>query len=309
MSLLLRAALALLLSVTRVYGACPGDCGGDGEVTVNDVVLAVSIALGGASLDQCAAADADGDGSVAVADLVAGVNALLGGCGAAPTATPSVGTPSPTATATPSATPTLTMTPAIGPRVVFFGMTSADDVLQSPIGTDPDGVPIYQRAFGFGFRLVVEAAPGASGFSVGTDSFADGDAPALQVQATRPLGNGSTDVCDVAPPLVGGVPGIDPPRFDDSAAVVDALNDLGCRFVDGTGQPQARNCAASCAKDANGDYACVDTATEAQFCVLVDTLLEFPPGDTLVTVRVRDKGRGTVAPNLGPPSRLIVRVQ
>jgi hypothetical protein len=306
MQLLVRAALALLLFTSSVSAACVGDCGGDGEVTVNDLVLAVVIALGDASVDTCAAADANGDGAVMVPELVEAVSGLLGSCNDAATATPTVPGPSPTATA--SATPTVTATPAVGPRITFFGLTSADDVRQMPIGEDDQGVPIYQRTFGFGFRLVVEAARGTSQLELGNDTFSDDGAPALQVQATRPLGDGSGAVCDIEPPLIGGVPGIDPPRFDDSSEVVDALNDLGCRFVDGMGSPVSRSCATSCVKDDDGDYACVDLATEAQFCVLVDTLIEFPPGDTLVTVRVRDQARNGLPMNLGAPQRLIVRV-
>lgn len=302
---ILRAALAVLFLSGSVHAACVGDCGGDGEVTVNDLVLAVVIALGDASVDTCPAADADGDGAVTVSELVEAVSGLLGSCddSATPTSTP----PSPTAT--PTATPTVTTTPAVGPRITFFGLASADDVRQEPIGTDENGVPIYQRLFGFGFRLVVEATRGSSQLALGSDAFSDDGAPSLQVQATRALGNGSTAVCDTEPPLVGGVPGIDPPRFDDSTEVVDALNDLGCRFLDGAGNPVSRSCATSCVKDDNGDYACVDLATEAQFCVLVDTLLEFPPGDTLVTVRVRDRGRNGEPMNLGAPQQLIVRVE
>jgi hypothetical protein len=116
-------------------------------------------------------------------------------------------------------------------------------------------------------------------------------------------------VCDIVTPPFGGVPGIDPPRFDDSAAVVDALNDFGCRFVDGTGNPFARGCATSCVRNTNGDYACVDGNTAAQFCVLVDTPLQFPPGDTLVTVRVRDQLPNGQPVNLGAPRQLIMRVQ
>jgi hypothetical protein len=307
MQWIVRVVLALLFFSTSVHAACVADCGGDGEVTVNDLVLAVGVALGDTTVDACPAADANGDGSVMVAELVEAVSSLLDGCDSAPTATPTL--TGPTATATSTATPTVTSTPAAGPRITFLGLTSADDVRQTPIGEDDNGVPIYQRTFGFGFRLVVEAARGTSQLAVGSNSFSDVGAPALQVQATRALGNGSATVCDIEPPLVGGVPAIDPPRFDDSAAVVDALNDLGCRFVDGAGETKSRNCASSCVKDVDGDYACVDVATEAQFCMLVDTLSEFPPGDTLVTVRVRDVARNGQPANLGAPQQLIVRVQ
>jgi subtilisin-like proprotein convertase family protein len=59
---------------------CGGDCNEDGFVTVDEVVLAVNIALGLTPLDDCQNADADGDGMVNVDDLVEAVRNLLQGC-------------------------------------------------------------------------------------------------------------------------------------------------------------------------------------------------------------------------------------
>jgi len=60
--------------------ACPGDCGGDGVVTIDELTRGVRIALGEAPLSLCPAADADGDRTVAVPDLVRAVSASLEGC-------------------------------------------------------------------------------------------------------------------------------------------------------------------------------------------------------------------------------------
>jgi cysteine-rich repeat protein len=60
---------------------CPSDCSGDGSVTVNELVAAVSIALGLQPVSQCPAADHDGDGSVTVNELVVGVLMLQSNCG------------------------------------------------------------------------------------------------------------------------------------------------------------------------------------------------------------------------------------
>ena len=84
-------------------GACVGDCSGDGEVTITELVRGVSIAVGATPLDACRAFDRSGDGEVSIDELVLAVKNALDGCSAAtPTRTP--GIPSPT----PPRTPTMT---------------------------------------------------------------------------------------------------------------------------------------------------------------------------------------------------------
>lgn len=60
--------------------ACAGDCNDDGQVTVEEIVQAVNIALGAAQLDICPVADTNGDGAVAVDDLVVMVKLAQLGC-------------------------------------------------------------------------------------------------------------------------------------------------------------------------------------------------------------------------------------
>ncbi len=60
---------------------CPGDCDGNGVVTVSELVRGVNIALGTLDLLQCPAVDLNGDGTVAINELIAAVNAALAGCG------------------------------------------------------------------------------------------------------------------------------------------------------------------------------------------------------------------------------------
>jgi hypothetical protein len=66
----------------EVVGApiCPGDCDGNGEVTIDEILLGVTIAMGTASLDLCPAMDSDGDGEVTIDDLMRAVAAALEGC-------------------------------------------------------------------------------------------------------------------------------------------------------------------------------------------------------------------------------------
>ncbi len=70
------AALVEALSAPE----CVGDCNSDGKVTVDELVIAVSIALGRMSPMLCPSLDANGDGEVLVDDLVQATNHALGGC-------------------------------------------------------------------------------------------------------------------------------------------------------------------------------------------------------------------------------------
>lgn len=83
----MRRRLALHLAVLVAIGlrapsahACAGDCGIDGAVSVDELVLGVNVALGAAPGARCPAADRDRDGSVQVSELIAAVNAALDGC-------------------------------------------------------------------------------------------------------------------------------------------------------------------------------------------------------------------------------------
>jgi len=60
--------------------ACAGDCDGSGDVTVDEIVIAVNIALGTFAADQCPAVDTSGDGEVTVDEIVVAVTNALAGC-------------------------------------------------------------------------------------------------------------------------------------------------------------------------------------------------------------------------------------
>lgn len=62
-------------------GSCSGDCNGDSEVTVNELITMVNVALGNTASSVCSAGDVNGDGEVTVNEIVAGVNRALSGCG------------------------------------------------------------------------------------------------------------------------------------------------------------------------------------------------------------------------------------
>lgn len=61
-------------------GLCGGDCNGDHEVRIAELVHVVSLILSTGESDECALSDIDGDGRVAVNDAVLGVTYALGGC-------------------------------------------------------------------------------------------------------------------------------------------------------------------------------------------------------------------------------------
>jgi len=82
------------------------------------------------------------------------------------------------------------------------------------------------------------------------------------------------------------------------------VNDLACRFRDGADAPVGRGGSDSCVYfESTSTYHFVDSDSTLQFCGFVDGILRFRPGDTLVTVRLRD-----VDDNVGAPAQLIVRV-
>lgn len=80
--------LATVLAVAGLHAGaparaathCAGDCGGDGAVTINELIALVNVALGSSPVDSCAAGDGNGDGQVTIDELVSAVNRALEGC-------------------------------------------------------------------------------------------------------------------------------------------------------------------------------------------------------------------------------------
>jgi hypothetical protein len=60
--------------------SCVGDCNGDGEVTINEIILLVNIALGNTPLSACTAGDADARGTIEINEIIIAVNNALSGC-------------------------------------------------------------------------------------------------------------------------------------------------------------------------------------------------------------------------------------
>jgi len=60
---------------------CAGDCRGDNQVTVDDILTMVNIALGNAEMRECEIGDANNDGQITVDEILMAVNNALSGCG------------------------------------------------------------------------------------------------------------------------------------------------------------------------------------------------------------------------------------
>jgi hypothetical protein len=93
------AALVIACGSARAQ-ECVGDCDGNGMVTINELILGVSIALGNQPITACGAFDCQHNETVPINCLIQGVNGALDGCSAA--VATSTATPMP---ATPTATP------------------------------------------------------------------------------------------------------------------------------------------------------------------------------------------------------------
>lgn len=171
-----------------------------------------------------------------------------------------------------------------------------------PIGEDEAGRPIFSRTSEAGFLLYIEGRPGPSQLPVGTVLFNpkrnDAQAlPDLIVQVSRALGDGSEEVCDITYPRIGGVPGTRAGELGLSPSVADAVNDLACRFRAFTETDFA------CTQDSGANLLFRSASSTVQYCILINDALTFPPGDTIVSARLRDIGG-----NVGGVSEIVVRV-
>jgi len=59
---------------------CAGDCGGDGRVTVDELVTLVAISVADEPPAECESGDGNGDGRVSVDELIAAVQRALEKC-------------------------------------------------------------------------------------------------------------------------------------------------------------------------------------------------------------------------------------
>lgn len=291
----LAGGLTLAVSVSAVRNVkgqtvCVGDCEGAQLVNVRGIIILVNIALGGTQPSTCL--DGIPSGAVVnVALIIQAVNNALYGCQAA-----TAGTPTPTATIE-----------STGPQVVFLGVIKNFDgcvfccdpscvTTPTPTPAFEEGRRVYHVDSGQ-FVIVVEGVPGVHGIAPGTSlrPVPPSNRPDLQIESTRTLGqNPPKAPCDTS----GGVPGVNPPDFGPDPSITDALNTFACRF-----DPSITAGSPCTFTDSSGDPKLINPGAAVQFCDFVGETSAFPPGDSIVTVKLRD-----TAGNLGPPNQIVIRV-
>jgi hypothetical protein len=83
------ALLILALHGTPALAqGCAGDCDGDGEVGIEELITLVNVALERADISVCRAGDVNADGAISIDEIIAGVNGALDNCAGAATPTP-----------------------------------------------------------------------------------------------------------------------------------------------------------------------------------------------------------------------------
>ena len=199
----------------------------------------------------------------------------------------------------------------VGPVITTFGTTNAMNDAQQPIDRDALGRPVFNHPFGQGLSLVLEARAGANRRNPGVSPvpYQQGDVlvePDLQVILSNALGDGNPLICDTFPPDLGGVPATVPFLFQNTPLALDIIHDMGCRFIDGTGQPIARMSSdEACTRSDEGfGFNFVDRGSRLQFCSSIAGSWAFPTGDTTVAARIKDARSGA----FGAPREIVVRI-
>lgn len=147
-------AASLILSALAAGSAtaiCVGDCNSDGQVTIDELVTMVNIALGTQPVATCSAGDANRDGEVTIDEIVTGVNHALSGCPPSEACTRAI------------ATVALTFDPNQVPSLagVTFELTFPGQLVRLPVDELAERVVDVSDANGFFDAQIVSA--GGSG--------------------------------------------------------------------------------------------------------------------------------------------------
>jgi hypothetical protein len=66
--------------ILRRPDVCPGDCDGDGQVSVDELVTGIGISMGTASVEDCPAFDVNDDQHVGIDEIIGAVASALSDC-------------------------------------------------------------------------------------------------------------------------------------------------------------------------------------------------------------------------------------
>jgi hypothetical protein len=213
-SLLWPVALLLVLQVNASPGwaqpsTCPGDCNGDGQVMVGELITLVNIALGSAPLADCRAGDVNRDGVITVDDVVSAVNAALNGC--------------------PPALPVISLGTAAG----FPGETVNLSIMQASNGHHT--LSIAALVFGFeGAALsVLDCSSAVLGKSAAAQQLASGQTLVSLSGGLGVIADGIVLLCRLQI-ADGAAAGVYPLRFTSAALLDEDLSNLAAAGMDGS---------------------------------------------------------------------------
>ncbi len=165
---------------------------------------------------------------------------------------------------------------------------------------DPLGRRVFQRSAGR-FLLIVEGALGESFRPPSRAGTRNGDnleplggfaRPGLQILFGNDLGDGSSEI-ECGTSAAGGIPawvGL------DEGQTTDAMLDAACRF-------EWVPASDPCTRDRNGSFSTISGDSILQYCFQIPQSAEFPPGETVAQIRIRDDFG-----NVGPAEEIVIRV-
>jgi hypothetical protein len=74
------SSLDVTWNLTVLSSQCAGDCNGNGEATIDELLTIAGIALGNLNVGACTPGDANGDNRITIDEILTGANHALSGC-------------------------------------------------------------------------------------------------------------------------------------------------------------------------------------------------------------------------------------
>lgn len=201
---------------------CTGDCNGDGEVRINELLRGVNIALAVLPLSTCSVFDRNSDRKVTIDELVAAVSAAISGCSRSAATASVVPTPpeTPSATGTATPTPTATVKPTTAPGTIAAPVIPRRGVYHCypgyeigvPIAaSDPQGTALHYTPSVLPQGAQLNASTGVLSWIPGTDQIGPFYVPFTVTNETVPPASAQgTLALQISPPDPCGVPACDP---------------------------------------------------------------------------------------------------